>query len=386
MKEAKELIEKYEKGLCTPDEIKLLQEWFHQLGENDTSALTEQDLLIAKNRFSQYAERYVERGRWRRKWRRMGAAASLILMACMGLYFYLISPQNGPEPVLTATVGEPHDVAPGTNKAMITLPNGHSFYLGDTDLGAIVREGGMAVSRTAEGTLVYEVIDAEELNSHAGAYTTIETPRGAQHQVLLPDGSRIWLNAASSLRFPATFSVLEERVVELSGEAYFEVARDETRPFIVKSEGQEVRVLGTSFNINSYRDEGGTKTTLLEGSVEISHTAGPGKGKKPVMLLPGEQALLTQDGLRVNQVGGQQAIDWKNGDFVFQQESLAQILRRVGRWYDVDIVYDPKVDKVQTFSGQVSRHKNLSEVLMILEAAGEVQFVIIEKRVIASKQ
>lgn len=383
MKEAKELIEKYERGVCTPDEIKLLQKWFHHLGEDEHSVLSEQELRAAMHSFGSNAQQHINAERNRSRWLRIAAAASILLASCVGLFFYLIPQNAGPE--LALHTDHLNDVAPGTNKAIITLPNGQSFHLTDTDHGSIAREAGLLISRTADGELVYEIIDQSELNKSEGRYSTIETPRGAQHQVLLPDGTRIWLNAASSIKFPTTFSTQHERIVELTGEAYFEVAKDETRPFIVKSQGQEVKVLGTSFNINGYNDEGITRTTLLEGSVQIRSTHQTGKTGNHVILVPGEQALLTETGFRVHQVGTQQAIDWKNGDFIFQQETLTQILNRVGRWYDVDIVYDPRVDRVQTFSGQVSRSKHLSEVLMILEATGEVQFAINEKRVVASK-
>lgn len=384
MKIAKELIDKYRRGLCSPEEIQLLQKWFHELKDDEEPSLSESELVDAKAQFSQQFSRHVGGTKYRYGWYQMVAAASIVLFLSIGSYFFLTSNPASPDYVELAEVE--HDVAPGTQKAVITLPNGHSYELGESDHGTITEEAGLSITRTLDGEIIYVIKDQNQLSSSTNGVSRIETPPGAQHQLRLPDGTKVWLNAASSIEVPSGFAVDSERVVELTGEAYFEVTRDENRPFKVRSQGQVVRVLGTAFNINSYADEGVTKTTLIEGSVQVLDTRRDGEAQQEVILVPGEQATLTGGGLQVKAVNMDQAVDWKNGDFIFQQETLAQILRRVARWYDIDVHYDAGVDRVQTFSGQVSRDKKLSEVLMILEATGEVIFSISDKSVVASKQ
>lgn len=387
MKEAKELLRKYEAGQCTPEEIRLLRKWFHHLGEHEASELTEEDLRIARLRFRATAERVTTPWYGTRRWKitaRATAAAVAGLLILAGLHTLFDTGFYTSQQDLSVN-HQQGDIAPGTSSAIVTLPNGQSFHVTDADQGSIAEEAGLSVARTADGELVYTVTEPAKLDKSEGGYSVIETPRAAQHQVLLPDGTRVWLNAASSVKFPSTFSLDHERVIELTGEAYFEVARDTKRPFVVKSEHQEVKVLGTSFNINSYKEERTTTTTLIEGSVQIRSTPSRGAGGEQVILVPGSQALLTETGFRIKQMETGLALDWKNGDFIFQQEGLTQILNRVARWYDVEVEYEPGVDKIQTFSGQVSRSKHLSEVLMILEATGQVQFKISGKRIIACK-
>lgn len=401
MDKATQLIEKYRRGECTAEERALLQKWFHQLGEHEPSSLHEQDLLAALSQFEASADRHlgnrtsrtstgVRLSRMARSasahWGRLAGAALILMVACAGLYHYLpnllhplsqVARTNPPDSV--------NDVAPGTNRAILTLSNGRSFQLSDADSAMIAAEAGVALTRTADGSWIYEIVDPDALKQSQVGYHTIETPRAAQHQMRLPDGTRVWLNAASSIRFPSTFSLHKERVVEITGEAYFEVARDIDRPFLVKSEGQEVRVLGTAFNVNTYQEAGATLTTLMEGRVQISKVSRSGATEDPVVLAPGQQARLTKSGFDIQQAGVQRVMDWINGDFIFQQETLVQILDRVARWYDVEIVYAADVDSVQTFSGQVSRAKHLSEVLIGLEATGQVQFDIRERQVFASR-
>lgn len=218
-------------------------------------------------------------------------------------------------------------------------------------------------------------------------YNTIATPKGGQYQVRLPDGSKVWLNAASSLKYLASFSAWNERKVELSGEAYFEVAKDKDHPFVVKTENQEVIVLGTHFNINSYKDEPATKTTLLEGSVRVSllgttstastinTTQKISKGKPAeIILKPGEQATLIGNNIRVSPQNAEDAIAWKDGYFMFNNESLESVMRKISRWYNLDVVFADASIKNQTFYGRMSRFSKVSQVLKSLALTREVKF------------
>jgi ferric-dicitrate binding protein FerR (iron transport regulator) len=206
-------------------------------------------------------------------------------------------------------------------------------------------------------------------------YNTISTPRGGQYELMLSDGSKVWLNAASSLRFSASF-VGKERKVELLGEAYFEVAKNAAMPFKVKVHGMEVEVLGTHFNINSYDNESMIRTTLLEGSVKIN------KNNSSSLLKPGQQAQMNKAGeiKIINNVDVEEAIAWKEGKFQFDKADIHDIMRQLARWYDVDVEYKGTVSS--HFGGTISRDVNLSQVLNMLHLTGEVNFQIQDKKVL----
>jgi ferric-dicitrate binding protein FerR (iron transport regulator) len=196
-------------------------------------------------------------------------------------------------------------------------------------------------------------------------YNTVSTPRGGQYQLTLSDGSKVWLNASSSLRFPTAFPGTERRV-EITGEAYFEVAGNESKPFVVDIAGKgEVEVLGTQFNINAYEDEPAIKTTLLEGKVKVSES----NGSQSSVLKPGQQAQLA-NGIRVmDNVDMEEIMAWKTGWFYFDRQELPAIMRQVSRWYDVDVRYEGRISK-KSFSGIVGRDNDIKDVLKIMENAG----------------
>lgn len=299
-------------------------------------------------------------------WKYLSAAVILII-AGFSVYFFSIKTNVESQQQNAAIV-------PGSNNAVLTLADGRKVNLSKVGNGALLKQAGIQITKSADGQLLYSVLDQGNTASLA-TYNTIETPRGGQYQVILPDGTKVWLNAASALKFPLSFASMPDRKVELKGEAYFEVAKDKTHPFRVISQDQEVKVLGTHFNINSYKEEGAIKTTLLEGSVVVTSNYNK-NGSESVRIKPGEQAVLTDKGINVVEKDVEQVIDWKNGDFIFQQESLKQIMNRIGRWYDVKVVYDQDVNQSLTFSGQVSRSKNIAEILKNLESTGEIRFEV----------
>ena len=310
------------------------------------------------------------------------AAAALILIALsFGLYFY-----SGPDRTTQYAIrNTKQDIAPGGNKAILTLADGRKISLTDATNGALAEQSGIRITKTGDGQLVYEVRHLEggrterSLPAVEMTYNTIETPKGGRYQVRLPDGSNVWLNAASKLTFPSSFITHKSRMVELSGEAYFEIAKDKEHPFIVKTYNQVVEVFGTQFNINSYVDEPDVKTTLLEGSIKVSENKGIDK-----VLKPGQQSTITSSGLKVENVDIDLAVAWKNNQFVFESDDIQYIMRMIARWYNVEVEYVGAIPK-NKFGGAVSRFENVSEVLKSLESTGRVKFKIEGRRILVSK-
>jgi transmembrane sensor len=280
-------------------------------------------------------------------------------------------------PVKINTLSHKYDIPPGGNRALLTLPGAGPIVLNDSSSRQLENRTGGSIVKAGSGILVYK---ANAQAGHSGTETeifnTISTPRGGQYQVILPDGTHVWLNAASSLRFPSAFKG-EKRLVKLNGEAYFEVAKNKRMPFIVQTENQEVEVLGTHFNISSYTDETAPKTTLLEGSVKVTAQTGQ------KVLSPGEQAQTNKDTrmIKVMPVSIEDAIAWKNGYFVFNDEKLESIMHRVSRWYDVEYHFEGKQGDL-SFLGVVERSKNISSLLKVLESTGNVHFKIEGRKII----
>lgn len=294
---------------------------------------------------------------FRRRWLRVAAAVLVAVIA--GGYFLLKQPSASKHEIIVQTEATKH-IAPGGNKATLTLADGTVVVLDTAQKGGLTRQGNTDVIKLADGQIEYN----ERGNSKAVVYNIITTPRGGQYQLALADGSKVWLNAASSLRFPVAFTGAG-RQVELTGEAYFEVVHNPSMPFRVKVPGkQEVEVLGTHFNINSYIDEAEVNTTLLEGSVKVLSESG-----QKVILQPGEQAQLSENIKVKTNVDTDEVVAWKTGWFNFNRMDVAAIMRQVSRWYDLDVVFEGNTAK-RSFSGIVSRNNNVSEVLRIMEKAG----------------
>lgn len=324
----------------------------------------------------------------KRNWSRLTAVAALLLMvSTIGLYFFNNKNLSENQQAQNTSRDEQPVITPGGNKAVLTLDNGTVINLEDAKNGQLANEAGTLVTKTQSGQLVYNNKQAQSAGGTAADnahINTLTTPRGGQYQVNLPDGTKVWLNAASSLKFPSTFSGLTQRKVELSGEAYFEVAKvnsPQKLAFVVVSGKQEVEVLGTHFNINAYADEANTKTTLLEGSVKVSQA---GRSHN-VILKPGQEAVLTADDFVVQQADLERSIDWKSNKFIFKNESLEGIMRKISRWYDVEVVYAGSVPKQETFSGTLSRFDRVEKVLRRLEMTGVVSFKIKDRRITVLK-
>jgi len=304
------------------------------------------------------------------KWHRVAIAASLFLIAGFSVYFFSIK-----DKVKTST--HVTQVKPGRNAATLTLANGKKILLSDALKGELANEAGLSIVKTAEGQLVYEVKAGESYKIN-----TLSTTNGETYMVTLPDQSRVWLNAASSLTYATAVNEQGKRWVELNGEAYFEIAKDKQHPFIVKSKGQEVEVFGTHFNVNSYPEEGLSKTTLIEGTVRV--TANFKSKTSRQFLKPGEQAVVGDGIIHIAAVDTDEEIAWKNGEFNFNGQDFKTMMRMISRWYDVDInyEYDPKDLHI---SGKLSRYRNLTEVLNMLEVTGEIKFKVEGRRITVLK-
>lgn len=370
------LIEKYLDGTITPAEEEQLMAWYQDHNQADiewpaeSADEEEQVRLRMLMRLNQQINPPVAKpNTTRRLWYYLSAAASVLIILGLAAYFY--SPQlhqPGPQP---STAQALKDIGPGGNKAILTLANGDKVVMEDAKNGIISQQGNAAVNKTDSGSLFYN-----DVSSNAAAnivYNTLNTPYGGQYQITLQDGTKVWLNAGSSLRFPTSFPG-NERNVTLTGEAYFEVAKDKARPFFVtvnagSAAAMNVRVLGTHFNINAYPDEQHNIVTLLEGSVKVDC------GEANALLAPGNAAILNKTSGKLNIKDGdtEAATAWKNGYFLFDNEKVESIMRQISRWYDVEISYQGDVSG-KAIGGSLSRSKNVSEVLNMLELTGTVHF------------
>jgi len=296
----------------------------------------------------------------RMNWKRYLVAASLVGVAVVGALVYVRSRRDAGVVATSAPIASrlKNDVAPGGNKAVLTLSDGTTVVLDKAGKGAIANQGAAQVTKLGDGKLAYNILTEKPTEL---AYNTLTTPAAGQFQVLLPDGSKVWLNNASSLRYPVAFAG-KDREVELKGEAYFEIAPNSRQPFKVKVDDMLVDVLGTSFNISAYADENTIKTTLLTGAVRVS------KGDAEKLLKPNEQVQLNETGKLsvVDDVDVDGVVAWKSGLFHFDRADIRTVMRVLARWYDLDVRYEGPVTSHE-FGGFIEKGLNLSQVLEILQ-------------------
>lgn len=389
-----ELAEKWLKNTITSQECEKFAQWYNAGQDNAINlpkdfASNDQEL---KNRIFSGINDNISDSSYPSafKFQRWYAAAAVILITLSaGLYFYSVNNKEPDQfmakgivekpqitvpsekiPAVTETeeirVTEEQDIEAGDNKAILTLGDGTKIILDDAQNGILANQGGNSILKAAEGELIYSFSNEghnQHIEVHADhiIYNTIETPKGGKFQVKLPDGSKVWLNAASSLRFPTAFSG-SKRAVELKGEAYFEVAHDELKIFEVNTRNQVVQVLGTHFNINAYSDEPTVNTTLLEGSVRVSDL----RTNISQLLKPGEQSKLSERIEVINVKNSSEAVAWKEGYFQFDEADIQTVMRQIERWYDVSVVYEGLVPAYR-FGGEIERNLSLLQVLKILE-------------------
>lgn len=299
------------------------------------------------------------------------AAAAVSAVLALGAWLYSTNSSSVTPAVKTTAATTAPVITPGSNKAVLVLGDGTQILLDSTGNGNLSSAGNTTIVKV-NGQLSYNNGENPE-----AAFNTLVTPKGGQYQVVLADGTTVWMNAASSLRYPTAF-IGAEREVELQGEAYFEVAKNQAKPFKVKVNGMEVQVLGTHFNIMAYQNEAVVKTTLLEGAVNVK------EGGNAVLLKPGQQALRTQNApiKVISDVDTEEAVAWKNGYFKFNSDGLDVVLRQIERWYDVTVSNEgPRSGR--KFSGKISRTSDIKDVLKVLELS-KVTYRIEGKKIVVT--
>lgn len=375
----KKLLKRYLAGECTPEERISVEQWYREVdiqAQEPSKEQMENDIAdIRKLLPAPPVRRMVT-------WYRYAAAIAAITVITIGLYYQFNRSEGLKNTSDIAAASSQQDIAPGGNRAILQLADGREITLDSSPDGAIAQEGSHAIYKNTDGELVYRLDDVGQQSDSATIFNTMRTPRGGQYHLILPDGTSVWINAASTLTYAINRSTRERRV-KLEGEAYFEVAKDPEHPFRVESKGQVVEVLGTHFNINSYPDESVVKTTLIEGSVKVVET----DKQKSVILRPGQQASIDRySQLSVKQADVSDAVAWKNGKFSFKQSDIGIVMRQLSRWYNVDVIFKGKKPNI-TLSGEVYRNTNASKVLEILsfynldcriETVGGVKQIIIQ--------
>ena len=305
--------------------------------------------------------------------------AAAIFLICssigIGVYFYKAELKNTDVNKFTIA-NKPVNTKVNSNKATLTLSDGRQIVLDQTSEGELAEDNQVVISKSEEGQIVYNLSGLSgSAKSGELAYNTITTPNGGNYQVLLPDGTKVWLNALSSLRFPTAF-LGKDRSVELTGEGYFEVAKNKTKPFFVTTGKVRIEVIGTHFNVAAYDDDHTIKTSLLEGIVKVNNNS------SSAILKPGQQAVSQHSSstIKINEANMDDVMAWKNGYFVFRDEPIEVIMKKVSRWYDIEVNYEGDMNGI-AFGGKYLKNNTLNELLKSLELTGTVKFKIDGRRV-----
>ena len=371
--EAIKLLENYNRGVATPTEAALLKYWYiHEASKYDIEVTASAFSSVSEVMRAEVLSRTKPN---RRAWSfsKFAAAAAVVVIVSVGIW--KISSLYKTNPDIPEFVAGTKDIAPGKIGAMLVLSNGEKIHLSDAPAGVIADQAGISVKKTATGELIYENNNPTQTGK---MLNTLSTARGETYRLSLPDGSKVWLNAASSLTYAAGLLNNGVRKVSLIGEAYFEVYKDKDHPFFVESRGQKVRVLGTHFNINAYPDQDFVKTTLIEGSVNVESAGTKAK------LQPKQQAVFINGKMSVGTADVDLALAWKNNEIMFNEESIDNIMKTVERWYDVEVIYTGE-KPAQRITGGLSKTNNLSKVLQIIQSAGGAHFKVAGKKIYVSK-
>ncbi|WP_114940970.1 FecR family protein [Mucilaginibacter endophyticus] len=361
--DAKQLINKLRTGKLSDDEKSILESWYMVWGADKEVDLGEETLIKKLEQVEAELPQLVRKNKEVIYWPRYVAAAATIILA-IGIYLSLF---NQTKTINQQVALNTTPIKPGKNGARLTLSNGRTIVLNTTDNGTLATDGGSTISKADNGQLKY--VDADK-SANANIFNTLITSNGEQYRLLLPDGTKVWLNAGSSLKYPTSFSGVAKRAVELTGEGYFEVAKDAHHPFIVSSAGQEVEVLGTHFDISSYPDDAKALTTLLEGSVRINNN----------LLKPGQQAVVTAHQLKIFDIDAQSAIAWTKGRFHFNGENITGIMRCISRWYNIEVTFKGDM-RGKDFAGGFSRYDDVSTILDLLASTNHLHYIIEGRRV-----
>ncbi|MFN0291971.1 FecR family protein [Pedobacter helvus] len=362
-----EILNKYNQGKASEQEIEMLHAYYdlfdaeqnvlEQMAANQRDDVKQQ---IAASIAAQMHLTPVKKPTFSLNIKWLAAAAVLVLVFSVGILLFNNeeTKQNLDERQAAAVV-----IKPGSNQAILTLADGSTIGLNEKGNGVIVQRAGLKVIKSLDGQVQYES-DGEA----APSINTIATPRGGQYQLVLEDGTKVWLNAASSIKFPTHFAG-SQRAVDITGEVYFEVAKNKKMPFIVRTQNQQIEVLGTHFNVNSYTDEAKETTTLLEGSVKVAKLKnGAVQVGASKIISPGQEASLTSvdKAISVNPADLEAAVSWKNGYFKFDKADIQTVMRQISRWYNVDVKYNGEIS-ADLFVGKIKRTEDIAGVLRILE-------------------
>jgi transmembrane sensor len=392
--QAFDFLQKFAANEHTVQELQDFRHWLKTADEESISEVTLQYEAVVTNLVADEApdqqliariEAHIDKAENRKRtlvrrmpvWTRYVATAAVLFVVC-GLWFVIDRSMKNTEIQVVQTVSK--EILPGNNRATLTLSDGSTVVLDSTANGNMVKDGNTVINKQ-QGQISYTHNTAQPTATIT--FNTLATPRGGQYQLVLPDGSKVWLNAAAAIRYPTMFAENERRV-EITGEAYFEVAKQGI-PFIVSVNNKvEVEVLGTHFNINAYKDEESIKTTLLEGKVKVSATGSRRSTIDSRLLSPGQQALVNQSTIQlVNNPDLEEVMAWKNGFIQFKSAPLTSILRQVARWYNIDIMYEGTIPE-EYLTGVVPRTAHISKVLEVLQTAGTIHVEVKDKTIIVS--
>lgn len=374
-KQAKVLLDKYHEGLTTHDDNVKVEQAFNRFADaakDDDTAVDAQ--LIGERIWAKLPASVSGAGISPVPlWPRIAVAAAALVSIVFGIWFF--SGLRHSEFISGSADYAKNDIGPGKQGATLTLASGKKIRLTDAVNGQLAEEAGVEISKSADGQLVYEIKGSAEANK----INTLSTAKGETYIVTLPDKSKVWLNAASSLTYTAGLTEGGKRKVKLTGEAYFEIAKDKTHPFVVESKGQQVEVLGTHFNVNAYGDEPTVATTLLEGSVNVT------EGENRRIIKPGQEAVNNGKSIQVNKANIENIVDWKNGDFNLDGLEFTAAMRKIARWYDVEVIYEISTPSGIETGGWISRNNKLKDVLKLIEKSGFVHFKVDGRKIYVSK-
>ena len=374
-KDLQKMIEKYVDGTATAEEIAFVEAYYAYQENNPEPELSAQDQEMLRKETFENITRQLNGAPSSPKrvipFLRVASIAAAILIIATTAYIFLKNDSQKPK-ANNMVANNPIDIAPGSNTAILTLADGSTIKLDDKADGNLKELPGLIITKTHKGELIYTVNSSPD-NAAKLSYNTVTTPKGGQYQVLLPDGTHVWLNAASALTYPQAFAG-KTRVVKLKGEGYFEVAKNKAMPFHVITGSQDVEVTGTHFNVNGYMDDQTINTTLLEGAVTVHNQ---GRSQK---ITPGQQAIVLSNpvSIKIDVVDTEQVVAWKNGLFEFNNASLKQVMNQLERWYDIKVDYSSLPAK--RYNGMVPRSANLSKVLKMLEVTSDIKFRIESNR------
>ncbi|WP_342328705.1 FecR family protein [Pedobacter sp. FW305-3-2-15-E-R2A2] len=371
-----DLVYKYSRKACSEEEKAIVESWHIKDLSESTYVPSKENISLVNIRMANKLEGHIysrnKTQRTIRLWQRIAITASILLAISVISLFYL--ERSNPIPQASTRKSDFQDILPGGYKAILTLNDGKKIRLNEKSQQAVILQSNASIRTKAGGRLIYENIPGARGHKDLNI---LETPRGGQYQLTLPDGTKVWLNSSSRLTYPTAFTG-KERQVKLIGEAFFEVAKDRSKPFRVHTEHQVVEVLGTHFNILAYPEEQKTQTTLLEGKIRIHNQ------KSSKIMRPGQEAFTEkgEDQIAVSKADIEKNIAWKNDEFIFNGEDLQSIMRSIARWYDVEVSYQNYSNHTR-YWGTVSRSKNISAVLKMLESTGKIKFEIKGRRIIA---